>query len=204
MVAYDEQQVLGFIADGTALYAAVGRQPDQSALVWPARVVFDACVAPDGGTPMGWTAARAKHLEELRVALGLPPVQIPPPPFSSLHVAPGPRTADQVRKVVFATAQEFPALTKVFDTDGAASAASTELLLRIIWHLSLAGFSEVGRQKNPSGAISGDKFCVKLDDGQWHAYDVMTLGFAGHATAMNFQEVGSPNPIAENGVPDGH
>lgn len=137
------------------------------------------------------------------------PAPPPPPPSGgggggggnpSVHVPAGPLTEDRARDVVMATAKEFPGLTAVFDSDEGAVNAARELLLRTIWHLHLAGY-DAGRQKNPSGAISDDKMTIFVN-GAWHAYDIFSLGFRGRATTVQFLEVGSPNPLAEGGIPD--
>ena len=70
----------------------------------------------------------------------------------------------------------------------------------MIWHLQLAGFQS-GRERNPSGAISGDKLTV-VADGAWHVYDVWTLGGAGRPISVIFYEVFPPNPVADGGIPD--
>jgi len=102
--------------------------------------------------------------------------------------------------IVNGTAAEYPALTAVFGSDQAATDAATQLLLRIIWHLNKAGFT-AGRQRNPSGIISGDKLTIFIG-GSVHAYDVFSLGFAGRATTVQFLEVFPPSYIAEGGLPD--
>ena len=99
------------------------------------------------------------------------------------HVGPGPLSEDRARQVVFATAAEFPHLTRVFGSDGEALSAASELLERTIWHLQLAGYQS-GRQRNPSGVISDDKVTIFID-GSWHIYDIFSLGFAGRATRCN-------------------
>ena len=71
----------------------------------------------------------------------------------------------------------------------------------MIWHLQLAGF-QAGRQKNPSGAISGDKMTIFVD-GAWHAFDVFrSVGTAGFATEVIFLEVFPPSTLADGGIPD--
>jgi hypothetical protein len=116
------------------------------------------------------------------------------------HVGPGPLTADRAQQVVFGTAAEFPQLTQVFSTDQAAVDAATQLLLRTIWHLRLAGY-QAAQQRNPSGLISGDKLTIIID-GSWHAYDIFSLGFAGRATTVQFLEISGANPVPNNGIPD--
>ena len=116
------------------------------------------------------------------------------------HVGPGPINASRASQVVFATAREFPNLTQVFGSEGEAVGAADQLLRRTIWHLQLAGFN-AARQKNPSGAISSDKISINID-GQWHCYDIYSLGVAGRATTVQFIEVPLPNPVADSGIPD--
>lgn len=190
MYPYDEGQITAFIDDATALYRQAGRTPDPHALIWVARVQFDAFT-------IGYPASRAKHLAELQQALGLSVTQASNP----FHIEPGPLTVDLARSVVFATAKEFRSLIAVYGTDQDASDAAEQLLLRIIWHLHLIGFTNVGRQKNPSGLISIDKFAIEIE-GEWHAYDVMSLGYAGRATTVQFVEIGSPNPQPDPGLSD--
>lgn len=116
------------------------------------------------------------------------------------HIGPGPLTADRAQQVVFGTAAEFPQLTQVFNSDQAAIDAASELLLRTIWHLRLAGY-QAAQQRNPSGVVSGDKLTIIID-GSWHAYDVFSLGFAGRATTVQFLEISGANPVPNNGLPD--
>jgi len=189
MIPYDEQQVIAFLNDVDATYKEARAPVNTLALVWPTRMQFDAVT-------MGYQAARQKHLNELRVALGLPVV--PGPPAS--HVAPGPLTAEQARLVVFATAAEFPHLTQVFGTDQEALDAASELLERTIWHLQLAGFA-AGRQRNPSGTISEDKVTITIG-GSWHVYDIFSLGFAGRATTVQFIELTGADHVDDPGRAD--
>lgn len=107
----------------------------------------------------------------------------------------------RAEQVINATADEFPSLRTARATSNEASAAATELLLRMIWHLQRAGFQS-GRQKNPSGAISGDKLTV-FADGAWHAVDVFyDYGAAGVPMKVIFWEVFPASPLADGGIPD--
>jgi hypothetical protein len=130
------------------------------------------------------------------------PIASPPPAGGdgSGHIEPGRATSDRARRVVFGTADEFPHLTAVFNSDGEALAAAEELLRRTIWHLQLAGF-EAGRQRNPSSAISKDKMTI-FADGRWGVYDVYSLGYRGRATTVLFIEVPRPNHVPDEGIPD--
>ena len=127
------------------------------------------------------------------------PVPTTPAP-NPHHVTPGPLTVAQAQAVILACAQEFPQLLQVFPTDQAASDACTEFLLRVIWHLKLYGFT-AARQKNPSGVISGDKLCVTIN-GAWRAFDIGSIGYAGHATTIQVTEVTPANPVPDPGTAD--
>jgi hypothetical protein len=131
-----------------------------------------------------------------------PPSTDPPPPSqNSNHVGPGPNTAERAEKVVNATANEFAHLRAPRSTNDEASRAAEELLLRIIWHLKLAGY-EAGRQRNPSGAISNDKLTVVIN-GAWRAYDVFyDYGRANQSMRVIFLEVFPAGPVAYPGIPD--
>lgn len=130
-----------------------------------------------------------------------PPPPPAPPPDSSHHVPPGPLDVDRAYQVVHATADEFPNLTAPHPTRGEAESAAEELLLRIIWHLQLAGY-DAGRQRNPSGAISNDKLDIFIG-GAWHAYDLFR-DYGAPNTPMDiiFFEVFPPSPISYPGIPD--
>jgi len=131
-----------------------------------------------------------------------PPPPAPPPPSGNPnHVGDGPLTAARAEQVVNATGNEHAGLRAPRSSDSAAVAASEELLLRIIWHLQLAGY-QAGRQKNPSGAVSNDKLTI-FHDGGWHAYDVFfDYGRAGVETRVIFLEVFPANPQENSGIPD--
>ncbi|MFN7916091.1 MAG: hypothetical protein U0Q55_12200 [Vicinamibacterales bacterium] len=123
------------------------------------------------------------------------------PTENSHHVGAGPLTMVRAEQVINATADEFPDLRTARPTTAEAGAAATELLLRMIWHLQHAGF-QAGRQKNPSGAISGDKLTV-FADGAWHAVDVFyDYGAAGVPVKVIFWEVFPASPLADGGIPD--
>ena len=131
-----------------------------------------------------------------------PPAPTPPPPTASaFHVGGGPLSSDRAHQVVDATAREFPHLITAKSTESESVANAVELLRRMIWHLQLAGF-QAGRQKNPSGAVSGDKMTI-FADGAWHAYDVFfSYGTPGVATEVIFWEVYPPSTLADGGIPD--
>src|SRR5262245_46262419 len=91
-----------------------------------------------------------------RPAPDQPPPPPPAPPTNPYHVAPGPLDIARAERVVYATASEFPNLTAPPSSEQEGVARAEELLLRVIWHLKLAGY-DAARQRNPSGAISNDK-----------------------------------------------
>lgn len=129
-----------------------------------------------------------------------PPAQAPAPSENPFHVPPGPLTVEHAHDVVLAVSREFPYLTGVPSTDDQGTQWSEEYTLRSIWHLKLAGFDS-GRQRNPSGAISNDKLTI-LINGQWRAFDIASMGYAGRPMQPIFLEIGSPSPIAYPGLPD--
>lgn len=198
MTPYDEQQVTAFLDDVIDTFADAGRIPkpvpdatrqNLHALVFVGRLQFDV----DNG--LTYAASRAKHLAEVRLGLGLAPAPSPAP-------APTPTdlSADHARQIVFDTANEFYNLTRVFSSDQAATDAATELLGRTIWHLQQAGF-QAGKQRNPSGLISGDKVTIQIE-GAWHIYDIFSLGFAGRATTVQFVELTGADTVPDSGIPD--
>jgi hypothetical protein len=129
------------------------------------------------------------------------PAPVPPPGGGQNgHVGAGPLTEERARTVVTGTYSEFPNLHAVFGSEGEAVGAADQLLRRTIWHLQLAGF-ESARQKNPSGAISSDKLCVKIA-GVWRAFDVYSLGVAGRATTVHWLEITGANPFPGPVIPD--
>jgi len=130
-----------------------------------------------------------------------PPTQPPPPAENPHHVGPGPLSLARTEQVINATADEFPQLITARPTEGEAQAAATELLRRIIWHLRRAGY-QAGRQKNPSGAISGDKLTV-FADGAWRAIDVFyDYGTPGVPVRVIFWEVFPASPLTDEGIAD--
>jgi hypothetical protein len=81
MIPYDEGEILAFTSDAVAVYLAAGVRPDQTAVIWLGRMQFDAVT-------MGYTAARAKHLAQLKEALA-PPVTGPATPVTGNLVVRG-------------------------------------------------------------------------------------------------------------------
>ena len=188
----------------TGLASAPGGVSCPFTMSGTAHIEVDAIRVPYAGS----TCVGAVHGEEVlrrrTTTTPPPPTQPPPPPPSPPtnpnHVGPGPLSVARAEQVVYATANEFPGLQTPRGTDAESAAAGEELLRRMIWHLQLAGFQS-GRERNPSGAISGDKLTV-VADGAWHVYDVWTLGGAGRPISVIFYEVFPPNPVADGGIPD--
>jgi hypothetical protein len=187
------------------MYGPVAEQPNQTSVEAPrdaeySHYYFWHVRASDGTNTGPWSITRA---------FMTPDRPAPPPPSGGGggggggqqgHIGSGPATEDRARQVVFGTASEFPHLTAVFGSDSQALSAADELLRRTIWHLHLAGF-DAGRQRNPSGTISGDKLTIFVNGG-WHAYDIYSLGYAGRATTVQFVEVYPANPQPDGGIPD--
>jgi hypothetical protein len=117
----------------------------------------------------------------------------------SKHVGGSALDATRAERIVYATADEFPCLLAVFPTEDEAIINAEQLLRRMIWHLRIAGF-QANRQRNPSGLISNDKLTINI--GGWHVYDVMSLGYAGVAGRVTFNEVPLPDPVPDTGIPD--
>jgi hypothetical protein len=130
------------------------------------------------------------------------PTPTPSPNGQNGHIAAGGATEDRAKSVVFGTYNEFPSLHAVFGSEGEAVGAADQLLRRTLWHLNLAGFEAAG-QKNPSGAISSDKICIKIG-GQWRLFDIYSLGTPGKATTVQWFEIASngANPYARPVIPD--
>ena len=106
----------------------------------------------------------------------------------------------RAEQVVNATASEFAGLTAARGSEAEAQAAATELLRRVIWHLRHAGF-DAGRQKNPSGAISGDKLTM-FADGAWHAVDIFfDYGTPGIPVKVISGKSFRPTPFRMKGFP---
>lgn len=82
------------------------------------------------------------------------------------------RNAFAMGQIVGGVGNEFPSLLAPAANQPARDANLAELLGRVIWHLQLNGFT-AGKQQNPSGAISGDKFCaINQDNGITLVYDI--------------------------------
>jgi hypothetical protein len=105
----------------------------------------------------------------------------------------------RAEQIVYAAGDEFPCLLAVFPTDDEAITAAEQLLRRMIWHLRAAGY-QANRQRNPSGLISNDKLTIFI--GSWRIWDVMTLGFAGSAGRVTFNELTGADPVPDSGIPD--
>ena len=123
-------------------------------------------------------------------------------PSNPYHVAAGPLDAAQAERVVRSTGNEFAHLTTPRGTSDEAIGAAEELLLRVIWHLQLAGF-EAARQRNPSGAISNDKLNVAGRRAlaglrRLHGLRAAAPGRPG----SSFSRCSGSNPLPYPGVPD--
>lgn len=115
--------------------------------------------------------------------------------YAQAHFGPGEATVERAHAIIIGTAQEFPGLV----AQGQSTDAMVELLRRMIWHLQQAGI-QAGRQKNPSGAISGDKLTAFVDNG-WHAYDVLSDRPSGPFD-VHMDEVFPANFQSDSGIPD--
>jgi hypothetical protein len=117
------------------------------------------------------------------------------------HVAPGtPLTAITVGQIVCGTAREYDSLRAAAGDAATRLANQIELLLRVIWHLNLAGFT-AGRQRNPSGLISNDKLTVQVG-GVYRSWDIFQGVSFGIYLPVHMIEVFPAEYIAEAGTPD--
>ena len=112
-----------------------------------------------------------------------------------------PLSEEYADAIINGCAAEFPETLRPFGSTEEAELAAEELLLRIIWHLKLAGF-DAARQQNPSGAISRDKMNIFIRQ-SWRTYDIFALGVAGVPTRLTgLGRVFPENPIGHDGIPD--
>jgi hypothetical protein len=116
------------------------------------------------------------------------------------HDAGGELTPTRAGQIVGGTVNEWIALTAAAPTQAVRDANQLELLLRMIWHLRLAGFS-AGRQRNPSGATSGDKLTVVVN-GVLRAYDVFQGVAFGDALPVHILEVTPAAMLDDPGTAD--
>ena len=181
--------------------SGTGHIVDGNTLLFP--YAGTTCIGPISGTETLRRPAQADTVPEPAPDPAPEPEQAPAPApvESAFHVGPGGLSMTRAEQVVNATAAEFAGLTAARGSEAEAQAAATELLRRVIWHLRHAGF-DAGRQKNPSGAISGDKLTM-FADGAWHAVDIFfDYGTPGVPVKVIFWEVVPPSPIADEGIPD--
>jgi len=116
------------------------------------------------------------------------------------HDTGGLLNAIRAGQIVCGTGNEFSALKNPTTTAAQRAANQTELLLRMIWHLQLAGFT-AGRQRNPSGAISGDKLCVVVDS-VLRVYDCFPgVDFTVPLTTQ-MNETAPAQLVEDAGIPD--
>lgn len=117
------------------------------------------------------------------------------------HDSGGLLTAIRAGQIVCGTGNEWIALRNPTATVEERLANAEELLLRIIWHLRLAGFS-AGRQRNPSNLISGDKITVVVN-GVLRAYDIF-INLDGFTVQMGMHmgEVFPANMVDHEGLAD--
>ena len=112
-----------------------------------------------------------------------------------------PLSEEYAEEIINGCGDEFPHTLAVYGSEAEAEAAAEELLLRIIWHLKLAGF-DAAQQRNPSGAISKDKLNIFIRQ-TWRTYDIFALGLAGVPNRISgLGRVFPENPIPTDGIAD--
>jgi len=188
---------------------SVAEQPNQTSVDAPSDAPYDLYLfwrarASDGTTIGPWSVTQAFRTPDTPTppAPTPSPVPAPSPSGANGHVGPGALTEARAKQVVFGTYNEFPALRRVFGSEGEAVGAADQLLRRTLWHLQLAGFQAAG-QKNPSGAISSDKITIMIG-GTWRLFDIYSLGVAGRATTVQWFEIAAngANPVPRALIPD--
>jgi hypothetical protein len=124
---------------------------------------------------------------------------LPPHPYRD--PTGNPISEEYAEALINGCAEEFPHTMAVYGSESEAEMFAEELLLRIIWHLKLAGF-DAAQQRNPSGAISKDKLNIFIRN-TWRTYDIFTLGVAGRATTISgLNQVRPENPVFSDGIAD--
>ena len=103
-------------------------------------------------------------------------------------------------QIICGTAQEFPALVEPCIDQATRDANALELLLRMIWHLNLYGFT-AGRQQNPSLLISEDKLTFSVGGVFW-AYDVFLGVDFSAPLPVQMLPVAPASYVAEAGIAD--
>jgi len=112
-----------------------------------------------------------------------------------------PISEEYAEALINGCAEEFPHTVAVYGSESEAEGYAEELLLRIIWHLKLAGF-DAAQQRNPSGAISKDKMNIFIRN-TWRTYDIFALGVAGRPTTLTgLGQVRPENPVFSDGIAD--
>lgn len=113
----------------------------------------------------------------------------------------GALTEERARKIACGTSDEWSALRAPTADLATRETNAEQLLRRIIWHLAQGGYT-VGRQRNPSLAISKDKIAITFDLDSV-AIDLFS-NFDGYTSTMVSQwvEVGAGNYVADAGIPD--
>lgn len=120
---------------------------------------------------------------------------------STGHLTPGfPLDSVSVGKIICGTADEFPSLTAPTVDQATRDTNQDELLNRIIWHLLNGGF-EAGKQRNPSGVVSGDKITVKVGT-NWLAYDVFQGVDYTNPMVTHVIQVFPADHVASGGIAD--
>jgi hypothetical protein len=169
--------------------------------------IFDdnyAITIPYTGTTCFGPVSGTETVRRPRPQAPPPPNPEPPPPGENPnHVGPGPLSDARAEQVSLATSNEFSHLLAPTNDVNQKIANAEEMLLRVIWHLQLAGYN-AARQRNPSGAVSNDKLAVFLtDDNRWHTYDIMTnFDIPGATTRMIWFHIEGANPVPSGGIPD--
>jgi len=107
-------------------------------------------------------------------------------------------------QITCGTCNEWAVLKAPTANEADRTANAITLLRRVIWHLQTQGYT-AGRQRNPSGVLSNDKFTVQTEtDGvlTMRAYDFLSLTAYTEPMTSHMIEVFPAEYVADGGIPD--
>ena len=108
-------------------------------------------------------------------------------------------TALRAGLIIGGTSNEWPLVSVATPDQATRDSNQATLLGRIIWHLLTDGYT-AGKQRNPSGIISGDKIAL-VEDGVLRAMDVFTGVYTAPLVTQAIQ-VSPANLVPDPGIPD--
>jgi len=109
-------------------------------------------------------------------------------------------SANRAGLIIGGVALEYPLLVAATVNQATRDARQAELLSRIVWHLLADGYT-AGKQRNPSGIVSGDKIAV-VEDGVLRAFDIFTSPSYASVITVQALQVSPANLVADAGTAD--